>query len=175
MRHLHRTLLFAITGISLLLPACKSHKPHVAKPSRADQKKREHLSEKLNLSLYESNNLALYTLIHEWLGVPHQDNGCTKSGTDCSCFVKMLLTEVYRKDVGRSSQEMYSKTQRIDQVALKEGDLVFFKIKSVKISHVGLYLQENKFVHVSSTKGVMISSLDEAYFKNSYAGAGRIK
>ena len=119
-KHLHRLLFIAITAISLL-PACKSHKPQVAKTSRAEHKKREHLSEKLNLSLDESNNLALYTLIHEWLGVPHQDNGCTKSGTDCSCFVKMLLTEVYRKDVGRSSQEMYSKTQRIDQVALKEG------------------------------------------------------
>lgn len=168
-------LFVAIAGISLLLPACKSHKTNASKTSRVDHKKIQHLSEKLNLTLDESNNLALYALIHEWIGVPHQDNGCTKSGTDCSCFVKMLLTEVYQKDAGRSSQEMFSKTQRIEQTELKEGDLVFFKIKSVKISHVGLYLKDKKFVHVSSTKGVMISSLDETYFKNTYAGAGRIK
>lgn len=86
----------------------------------------------------------------------------------------MVLAEVYRKDLGRSSHEMFTRTQRIESKDLREGDLVFFKIKSVKVSHVGLYLRENKFVHVSSSKGVMISGLDETYFKNSFVGAGRI-
>lgn len=158
----------------IFFPSCKSHKTAASVAVKKERKKIAQLSKQLNVSINEQSNVALYELIHDWIGVPHKDNGCSKSGTDCSCFIKMLLTEVYRKDVGRSSHEMFTKTQRIESKDLREGDLVFFKIKSVKVSHVGLYLNENKFVHVSSSKGVMISGLDETYFKNSFVGAGRI-
>lgn len=166
-------LLFFLSGV-ILLPSCKSRKTASSTAAKTERKKIAQLSKQLNVSINEQSNVALYELIHDWIGVPHKDNGCSKSGTDCSCFIKMVLAEVYRKDVGRSSHEMFTRSQRIESKDLQEGDLVFFKIKSVKVSHVGLYLNENKFVHVSSSKGVMISGLDEAYFKNSFVGAGRI-
>ena len=58
---------------------------------------------------------------------------------------------------------------------LEEGDLLFFKIDGDKISHIGVYLQNNKFVHATTKKGVMIDDLDEAYYKKYYYKAGRLK
>ena len=57
---------------------------------------------------------------------------------------------------------------------LIEGDLVFFRTRGKRISHVGIYLANNFFVHASSTGGVMISSLTEAYWSKRFAGAGKI-
>jgi lipoprotein Spr len=57
---------------------------------------------------------------------------------------------------------------------LKEGDVVFFNIRTKRISHVGIYLMNDFFVHSSSSQGVMISKLTDAYWKKYYAGAGRV-
>ncbi len=58
---------------------------------------------------------------------------------------------------------------------LKEGDLVFFNISRKKNSHVGIYLKNNRFVHASSSKGVVISSLDNPYYKKAYNKGGKLK
>ncbi|MCB0819089.1 MAG: C40 family peptidase, partial [Bacteroidetes bacterium] len=54
----------------------------------------------------------------------------------------------------------------------KPGDLVFFATKSAKVSHVGMYMMDNKFVHSSTSKGVIISSLDETYYRERLVGFG---
>jgi lipoprotein Spr len=58
--------------------------------------------------------------------------------------------------------------------SLKEGDLVFFKTRGRSISHVGIYLMNNFFVHASSSQGVIISSLNDEYWSRKYAGAGKV-
>jgi len=62
----------------------------------------------------------------------------------------------------------------ISKDELKEGDLIFFKIKSHYISHMGVYIGDNKFAHASSSRGVMISNLDESYWKRYYYKSGRL-
>lgn len=119
------------------------------------------------------HNAKLYQVIYDWLGVPHKDNGCEKSGTDCSCFVKMVYNTVYKTDIGKHSKEMYDRTMRIQKNQLQEGDLVFFVTKGKSVSHVGIYLHNQKFAHVSAKKGVHINSLQEAYYQKTYSGAGR--
>ena len=57
---------------------------------------------------------------------------------------------------------------------LQQGDIIFYKINGQKISHVGIYISKNHFVHASTSKGVMINSLDEPYYKKYYSGAGRV-
>lgn len=156
--------------------ACKSKKgTTVSNPKEPTRKQREYvaLSEKLNLEVDRNDNFKLYSFVGDWLSVPHKDGGCDKGGTDCSCFVRMIYEEAYQKQLPRNSVEMYNQSKRIDSTELKEGDLVFFKIKSTKISHVGIYLKDNWFAHVSSSKGVMINHLSEKYYKTYYAGAGR--
>lgn len=176
MQSASRLFLFVCIAAATL-SACKSKKaatsnvPVASQPARREYKE---LSEKLNLEIDKKDNIKLYQFVSEWMGVPHKDGGCDKRGTDCSCFVRMVYDHAYRKTLPRNSAEMYKQTERIRQGELKEGDLVFFKIKSTKISHVGIYLKNNWFAHVSSSKGVMINSLDEAYYQKYYVGAGKV-
>ena len=71
--------------------------------------------------------------------------------------------------------------EKISEKELKEGDLVFFTINSKpnakegQVSHMGIYLQNNKFVHATTKAGVMINDLDEEYYKKYFEGGGRIK
>lgn len=152
-------------------PSAPSSSP-AASSSRKDKECKE-LSEKLNLEINRQDNLKLYQFVSEWLGVPHKDGGCDKRGTDCSCFVRMIYDHAYKKALPRNSTEMFKQTSRIKQSQLQEGDLVFFSIKSTKVSHVGIYLKDGWFAHVSTSKGVMINNLTESYYKKYYTGAGR--
>jgi lipoprotein Spr len=84
------------------------------------------------------------------------------------------MSDVYGKKISGTAGDMEKISEHVKQSKLKEGDLVFFKIESAKISHVGVYLANSHFIHASSKRGVMISDLNEAYFKKYYYTAGRI-
>ncbi|MBK9637352.1 MAG: C40 family peptidase [Bacteroidetes bacterium] len=138
------------------------------------QYKKEYLSQEVGFQLHPDANLMLFDTISTWLGTPYRFAGNCEKGIDCSGFVTVLFNRVYGKKIGaRNSAEMYDKLVHIKKGDIKEGDLVFFKTSRRRISHVGLYLGENKFVHASTSNGVIISNLDEIYYKNRYAGAGR--
>ncbi len=72
----------------------------------------------------------------------------------------------------RTAREQFKATHQISRTELKEGDLVFFNT-SGGVSHVGIYLQNNKFVHAASSAGVMISDLYDNYWSSKFLGAGR--
>ncbi len=117
----------------------------------------------------------LYTFIEDWYGVPYRFGGTCRSGIDCSAFVRELYSDVYGENLLRTSREQFALSDYIkNKQELKEGDLVFFKIRSKSISHVGVYLHNGKFVHASRSKGVIISSLDDTYWNKYYAGGGRV-
>ena len=120
-------------------------------------------------------NKKLYSFIDEWYGVPYQYAGKTKKGVDCSGLTSILLKEVYIKNISGSSESIYDQCEHITKGELKEGDLVFFKINTKDVSHIGVYLQNNKFVHATTKAGVMIDDLDEDYYKKYFEGAGRVK
>ena len=120
-------------------------------------------------------NKNLNSFISQWYGVPYLYGGTTKLGIDCSAFVQRLYEKVYQTDLVRTANQQFSSSLYIsDWSKLNEGDLVFFKIRSSAISHVGVYLGEGKFVHASRTKGVMISNLNENYWGKYYVGGGKI-
>lgn len=125
------------------------------------------------------DNLHLYSFVDDWIGTRYRFGGTTKKGTDCSGFVYRLYQDVYNTDVGRqSSADLMNKTKRIKKNDLREGDLVFFNInnrRGGRASHVGVYLKDNKFIHASTRRGVIISDLDEPYYEKTYLGAGRVE
>lgn len=121
------------------------------------------------------DNVSLYRFIDEWYGTPYKYGGKSKSGVDCSGFTSILLKEIYDKELSGSSASLYDQCRRTAGRNLQEGDLVFFKIDSKQISHVGVYLQNNRFVHATTRAGVMINSLDEDYYRNAYWGGGTVK
>jgi len=107
--------------------------------------------------------------------VPYRYGGGDKSGIDCSGFTNKLYQTVYSKSIPHSTKEIYTEISKVDTDHLKEGDLVFFKIENKDVSHVGVYLTNNKFVHATTKKGVMINDLNEPYYKKYYYKGGRIK
>lgn len=121
-------------------------------------------------------NRELYSFIDEWYGVRYLFGGTTKKGIDCSAFCRELYKNVYGKQLDRTSREQFADAKFIGSKSqLKEGDLVFFKIRTRDISHVGVYLSDGKFVHASRSKGIVISSLDDSYWSRYYVGGGRVK
>ncbi len=139
-----------------------------------DGYKRSYYSEEFGFSLSENSNLSLYDTLSNWIGTPYRFAGNSGRGIDCSGFVTMIYNQVFGKNLGaRNSAEIYHKLEKIDPDDLHEGDLVFFRIRKGRISHIGLYLGNNKFIHASTSKGVIISDLDEPYYKKYFAGAGR--
>ncbi|HPB25091.1 MAG TPA: NlpC/P60 family protein, partial [Bacteroidales bacterium] len=82
--------------------------------------------------------------------------------------------EVYNIAMYRSSADQLKNVREISKSQLKAGDLVFFKIDNNKVSHVGIYLGGNKFIHATTQKGVIVNSLDEEYYKKYYYTAGRV-
>jgi len=120
------------------------------------------------------NNTALYSFINDWLGTRYKYGGTSKKGVDCSGFACTLYKDVFNEELARSSQTIYKSVQPVKKDSLTEGDLVFFKIRKGHISHVGVYLMNDKFVHSSLSSGVIISDLNEEYYKKYFYNGGRI-
>lgn len=88
----------------------------------------------------------------------------------------LRVLEYISADFYTPSNKLAEKAKKIDFDKLEEGDLVFFSIaQNGKISHVGIYLSKDKFVHASTSKGVIISSLEDKYYKPRIAFYGRIR
>jgi lipoprotein Spr len=128
----------------------------------------------LDVEVEQMTNKKLVEYIHQWWSVPYRIGGSSMSGIDCSNFVKGLTNYAYGLDLPRTSREQAAFCSEINKEELKEGDLVFFNTGR-GISHVGLYMANNKFVHASTSMGVVISSLDEPYWKRRYVKSGRLE
>lgn len=129
----------------------------------------------LGVPEFELKNEKLYHVIDEWMGVPYKYGGKDKNGIDCSGFSGMIYKTVFGIALPASSNDIYKVSKFVKKYELKEGDLVFFKIDKPTVSHVGVYLANNKFVHATTRKGVMINDLDEPYYANSFFAGGCIK
>ena len=129
-----------------------------------------------NTEVEELTNQRLLIFMDRWYGVPYHYGGSTKDGIDCSAFSSLLMLDVYNVNhLPRMSHDQYAATRRIPKKDLKEGDLVFFHTlgKGHRVTHVGVYLYNNRFVH-ASVNGVQISDLAEGYYLQHYVGAGRV-
>lgn len=115
----------------------------------------------------------LSSFIREWINKPYKFGGTTKKGIDCSAFARELYRKVMNQYLPRNSRQQFKYVKPINKDDLKTGDLVFFKIKTKNISHVGVYLEDNKFVQ-SSRQGVNIASLEHPYWKRYFYKAGRL-
>ncbi len=124
-------------------------------------------------------NDELYSLISKWLNVPYLYGGEDRNGIDCSAITQKIFNDVYNIELPRTSDEMFwsDNVNRFKKKRfLKEGDLVFFRIDKEKtISHVGIYLQNNKFFSSNVSAGVQIADLNSPYWAERYVASGRIK
>ncbi len=170
-----RFLLVLLLTISIT--SCRTHK-ETTKNSEKDKptnstKIKTIYAQLLNVDEKKIENLKLFTFIDNWYGVPYKYGGKSKDGVDCSAFTTALLAFVYNKTIEGTAASIFYQCKPVPKVKLTEGDLVFFKIENDNISHVGVYLQNNKFVHASTKKGVIIDDLDEPYYKKYFFKGGK--
>ena len=156
----------------IIITSCGGNKKAVG------NKKNNHIVSKyanlLQTSKSEISNVKLYSFIDSWYGTKYKYGGMSKAGIDCSGFCNILYEQVYNKEIKRTTSMLSKEINKVNKRKLKEGDLVFFNISKKKNSHVGVYLKNNRFVHASTSKGVLISSLDNPYYLKTYSKGGSL-
>ena len=128
----------------------------------------------INVPIDNLNNIVLLEQIDKWWGTRYCIGGNSENCVDCSGFTQIIMRNVYNLSILRTAQEQHNQAQRIEKEGLQEGDLVFFGSSIRSISHVGIYLQNNKFVHASTSNGVIVSDLNDKYWNPRFRGGGRI-
>ena len=111
--------------------------------------------------------------VKDVLGTRYQTGGTSTSGFDCSGFT-MYIFKQFDVKLPHQSRSQYKMGTKVAKSDLQSGDLVFFNTNGKGISHVGIYVGENKFAHASSKRGITISSLSDSYYVKRYVGATRV-
>ena len=159
-----------------LISSCHNKKDLLRKNDTVkNQSDNSGIKEKLGITNKELKENKLFRFVNEWYGVPYKYGGCVKSGVDCSCFANNLYEAVYARKTARNAGDIFIDCDKISVDKIRQGDFVFFKINSSSISHVGVYLKNNLFVHASTSKGVRIDNLEDAYYKKYFYTGGRLK
>lgn len=123
---------------------------------------------------YEAHDRQRWLAWHrDWVGTPHRLGGNSRRGIDCSAYVRRGYEELYRIKLPRTSKQQRRKGRPIQYADLKTGDLVFFRPNTYP-HHVGIYLGDGSFLHVSSRKGVTRSRLDQGYWRKYFSQGRRI-
>ena len=128
----------------------------------------------LDIEVEAIKNQRLFEYITRWWATPYRIGGNSFDGIDCSGFVSGITLETFQKKLPRTSKEQADFCTPIKIEEIQEGDLVFFHTRRGVVSHVGMYLANNKFIHASTSVGVTISDLNETYWKNRLGKIGRI-
>jgi NlpC/P60 family protein len=127
----------------------------------------------LNTEVEQIRNVKIFEFIDNWYGTRYRLGGTTKTGIDCSAFSQLFFSTIYGISLPRTSKEQYYMSEKISRSHLQQGDLIFFNTRG-GVSHVGIYLQNNKFVHAATSGGVMISDFFDPYWHSRFIGVGRM-
>lgn len=171
--HIRKQILYVsiLLGLAVGLSSCRTSAP------RVDYKALARASVRLGVDVDLEDNHKLYIESAAWIGVPYRPGGDSKRGTDCSGLTGQLYNKVYRTRLPRSTDEQKEESNKVAKRNLREGDLVFFSSSRSrrKVAHVGIYLKDGKFVHASTSSGVIVSRLDEKYYTQHWLSGGRVR
>jgi len=112
--------------------------------------------------------------IISYLKVPYHYGGTTRDGIDCSAFTSLIIAGAAHLPLPRSASGQFRVGTKVSKLDLRFGDLMFFRTTGRRVSHVGIFLENDIFAHASVSDGVTFSSLESKYYKNRYAGARRV-
>lgn len=159
--------------IGITLASCASKKTLYRPNEVAD------LSYKLGIEIKNDDpDMPLFAETSTWLGTKYKAAGLSRGGVDCSGFTHLIYKKIYKIDISRSSAEQAKNVRNISKSKLRTGDLVFFATSSKnrnQINHVGIYLKNDQFIHASTSRGVIVSSLNEDYYRKAWKKGGRVK
>lgn len=149
----------------LVLSACSSRKRTVSNSNAA----------KAADAMSHLKSRPLYRFITDWTGVQYRLGGMDKKGVDCSGFALLLQKNIYGNELPRRSVDQAAVVQPKPVGQLKEGDLIFFSFGGGAVDHVGVYLNNNYFVHASTTRGVIVDDLSLPVYQRAMVKAGSVK
>ncbi|UCB31183.1 endopeptidase [Duffyella gerundensis] len=150
---------WAIVVLVLLLAGCSHHAP----PPNG------RLSDSITVIAQLNDQLS------QWYGTPYRYGGMNRNGIDCSGFVYLTFRDRFALQLPRTTKAQTDIGTRIDKEELLPGDLVFFKTGGGENGlHVGIYDTDNQFIHASTSRGVIRSSLDNVYWRKVFWQARRI-
>jgi cell wall-associated NlpC family hydrolase len=150
-------------------------------PAKTYSKNSINTTEDKDLLFSQSDNYLASQLINnamQFIGVRYRGGGTSTSGMDCSGMVTAVFN-IFDRKLPRSSNEMARFGEQRKEDEIQKGDLIFFKTNGKKvINHVGMVIDvindEIKFIHSSSSKGVMVSSTKEPYYKRAFAQVNKV-
>ncbi|MFW1677122.1 NlpC/P60 family protein [Pontibacter sp. JAM-7] len=116
---------------------------------------------------------ALVAHFEQWRGAPYRLGGQSKQGVDCSGFMQLTFAKLFNLQLPRTTQDQARTGWQIKPHLLTSGDLVFFRTGWRRQRHVGVYLQDQVFLHASTSRGVMLSRLDNPYWAKAFWKAMR--
>ena len=149
----------------LTLASCSSRK-HTTKPVSAAAKAAD--------AMASIKSKDLYKFITDWTGVKYKLGGLDKNGIDCSGFALLLEKKIYGFTLPRVSKDQANAVKNKNLNQLVEGDLIFFAFGGNQVDHVGVYLNNNFFVHASTTRGVIVDDLSLPVYQKAIVKTGSL-
>ena len=162
---LNKSRLLTIAMAVLIFSACSSRR-HTVKPGNAARAAD---------AMSHLKNRELYRFITDWTGVHYRLGGLDKRGVDCSGFAFLLQKDIYGNALPRRSRDQAEAVKEKNISSLTEGDLIFFSFGGGAVDHVGVYLNNNFFVHASTTRGVVVDDLSIPAYQRAIVKAGSLR
>lgn len=159
----------AVVLTFLIFIGCQVHPRY-----RKGGEERPGVVENLDKTRTTEDKLKFGLILQSYLGKPYKGTSKYDPGLDCSSFTGEVFRKYNKTILPRTAKEQYKEGKEVHYHYLKYGDLVFFKTDGRTVSHVGIYIGENRFIHASSSRGVIISSMREKYWADCYFGARRV-
>lgn len=121
-----------------------------------------------------NDNLRLGAILRSYLGKPYTGRSRYVQGLDCSFFTSEVFEKFDNLDLPRTVKDQFQFGREVNRRRLGYADLVFFKTTSAKVGHVGIFVGDGRFMHASTSRGVIISAMGEKYWARRFVGARRI-
>ena len=161
--------MLATVFILSLLPSCKSHKS--LKPETGQR------VETIQVSPSSKTQSSVVEEAYSWIGTPYRYAKAEKGvGTDCSGMVMMVYETATGRKIPRNSAKQAEFCEKVSEGKVKAGDLVFFATGKdpERVSHVGIVVDSEQFIHASSSKGVVVSLLTSPYYRKHFLMFGKV-
>jgi probable lipoprotein NlpC len=162
---IHVSIVFLFVFL-VVLASCSSRKHSITSNTNAA---------KAANAMANLENRDLYKFITDWSGVKYRNGGLDKRGIDCSGFAMLLEKNVFERQLPRRSRDQANFVKSQTSGRLKEGDLIFFSFGGNEVDHVGVYLNDDYFVHASTVRGVVVDNIKLPAYQKAFVKAGSIK
>ena len=165
---------FLLLTLLILVSGCSTRGAHTYRASLKPFKK-PIKQEPTPYILKQKNaiTLSLYDEYIKWYGTPYRLGGNTLNGIDCSSLVQTIYRDAFGIRIPRTTKEQAKTGYAINKSSLKEGDLLLFKT-GYNIRHSGIYLERGNFINASTSHGVIISNINNPYWRSKYWQSRRV-